>query len=105
MYVWPPQATDVTEPEIITEDIDDIRFTEDGQILVLAFIPEGAEPTLPPSLPALAESSRNDAPIDGRRRSRGDAPEGEARRRRFPSPTTRPRSPPEDTTTTEPGDG
>ena len=54
MYVWPPQATDATEPEIITSDLGDIRFTDDGQVFVLAFVPEGAEVPLPPTVEALA---------------------------------------------------
>jgi len=57
MYVWPPQATDATKPKIITEDLGSIRFTEDGQALVLAFVPEGTEVSLPPSVEALANPS------------------------------------------------
>ena len=94
LYVWPPQATDISEPEIVTEDLASVRFTDDGQSFVLAFTPEGEEPTLPPSLPALQNPSRNDAPNAG-----GDAPEGDA-----PEGTTTV-APEATTTTTEPGDG
>jgi hypothetical protein len=54
LYVWPPQATEATEPEIITSDIAGTRFTEDGQAFMLAFVPEGAEVPLPPSVEGLA---------------------------------------------------
>jgi hypothetical protein len=54
LYVWPPQATEATEPEIITSDIAGTRFTEDGQAFMLAFVPEGADVPLPPSVEALA---------------------------------------------------
>lgn len=54
LYVWPPQATDATDPEVITEDIGATRFTDDGQVFVLAFVPKGYEMALPPSMEALA---------------------------------------------------
>ncbi len=54
LYVWPPQATDATDPEVITSDIGSTRFTDDGQVFVLAFVPEGYEMALPPSMEALA---------------------------------------------------
>ena len=54
LYQWPPQATEATEPEVITENIADVRFEDDGEAYVLAFVPDGAEVTLPPSLPELA---------------------------------------------------
>jgi hypothetical protein len=54
MYVWPPQATEATEPEVVTDDIAGIRFTADGQAFVLAFVPEDAEVVLPASVEALA---------------------------------------------------
>lgn len=54
LYVWPPQATEATEPEIITSDIATTRFTDDGQAFMLAFVPEGADVPLPPSVEALA---------------------------------------------------
>jgi hypothetical protein len=57
LYVWPPQATDATEPKIVTEDLGSTRFSEDGQAFVLAFVPEDADVKLPPSLPALAAPS------------------------------------------------
>ena len=57
MYVWPPQATDATKPETVTTDLDSQRFTEDGQAFVVAFVPKGTEPKLPPSLDSLQNSS------------------------------------------------
>ena len=54
LFVWPPQATDATDPEVITSDIGATRFTDDGQVFVLAFVPEGYEMALPPSTEALA---------------------------------------------------
>lgn len=54
LYVWPPQANENTEPRTVTSNLSEVRFTEDGQILVLGFVPEGYEPELPPSVPALA---------------------------------------------------
>lgn len=53
LYKWPPQATEVTEPEVITSDLAGVRFDDDGEAYVLAFVPEDAEVTLPPSLPEL----------------------------------------------------
>jgi hypothetical protein len=64
LYVWPPQANDKTEPRIVTRNINGVRFTEDGQIMVLAFAPEDSEPRLPPSLPALANPS-DEEPVPG----------------------------------------
>lgn len=49
LYQWPPQAGDNTDPRVITANIAGTRFTEDGQIFVLAFAPRGAEIPLPPS--------------------------------------------------------
>ncbi len=64
LYVWPPQATDATDPEIVTSDLGSVRFAENGQAFVLAFTPEGDEPTLPPSLPALDNPTTNNAPTE-----------------------------------------
>lgn len=57
LYVWPPQANENTEPRIVTSDLGNVRFTEDGQIFALVFAPEDAEVSLPPSVPALANPS------------------------------------------------
>jgi hypothetical protein len=62
--VWPPQATEATEPEIITENFGDVRFRRDGQIFVLAFAPEDAEIAFPPSVPELAAPSDLEAPSE-----------------------------------------
>jgi hypothetical protein len=61
MYVWPPQATDATKPEVVTTDLDAQRFREDGQAFVVAFAAKGSEPKLPPSLEALQSSSHTAA--------------------------------------------
>lgn len=62
MFVWPPQATDKTKPKVVTEDIGAIRLAENGQAFVLAFLPEGDTPPLPPSMTELANPSDLDAP-------------------------------------------
>jgi hypothetical protein len=53
LYLWPPQAGSKSEPRIVTKNISSVRFTEDGQILVLAFTPRGSTSKLPPSVAAL----------------------------------------------------
>lgn len=55
LYQWPPQSGENTDPRIITSNISGTRFTEDGQIYVLAFAPQGAEVPLPPSVSNLDE--------------------------------------------------
>jgi hypothetical protein len=62
MYVWPPQATDATDPEIVTSDIGAIRFSDDGQAFVLAFVPKDDDVSLPPSLPELESPSDLESP-------------------------------------------
>lgn len=57
LFVWPPDAADDTEPEVITSDIAGTRFSADGQRFVLAFVPEGVVPPQPPSTPELAAPS------------------------------------------------
>lgn len=42
-----------TDPEIITEDIRDIRFTNDSMAFTIAFAPEGADIAPPPTIPTL----------------------------------------------------
>lgn len=60
LYVWPPQATDKTEPEVFTENIDRIRFDEEGMAFVLAFDPEDVEQKLPPTIDALRSPNDSD---------------------------------------------
>ena len=58
MLIWPPQATDEVEPEVVDGDFGNVRFTEDGQIMVLALIPEGTDVEdipLPSSIEALKD--------------------------------------------------
>lgn len=64
MFVWPPQSTDKTEPKEITKNLGDIRFAQDGQAFVLAFLPKGEAPLLPPSMPELANPSDLDQPSE-----------------------------------------
>lgn len=54
LVVWPPQATEATEPRIVTEDLGDVRFERDGQIFALAFVPDLDDVGIPPSVEALA---------------------------------------------------
>jgi hypothetical protein len=90
LYVWPPQANENTEPRIITQaqQINTARFTEDGQVFVLALAPRDSEPRLPPSIAALENP---DEP--------GESGDGE------PSSTTAPEEggEPSSTATTAPG--
>jgi len=65
LYVWPPQASDKTDPRIVTSNLADVRFTEDGQIFVLAFAPKDAKPKLPPSVPALENPNDTEPPQQG----------------------------------------
>lgn len=60
LYVWPPAATEVTEPTILTEGIVEHRFRADREAYVLAFVPEDAEVILPPTLPNLANPVSSD---------------------------------------------
>lgn len=58
LYVWPPQASDKTEPKRVTGTaINDVRFTDDGQAFVLSFNPPDWKPKLPASMDELANPS------------------------------------------------
>jgi hypothetical protein len=46
----------------VTTGIGQVRFTEDGQIMVLGFVPEGQTPALPPTVAALSDPESNGAP-------------------------------------------
>lgn len=50
LYVWPPQASDLTPPTVITSDFGAQRFDQDGKAFVLAFVPDGVDPGLPPNI-------------------------------------------------------
>lgn len=99
MYVWPPQATEATEPEIVTKDIAGVRFTDDGQAFVLAFVPKGAKVPLPPSVEELANPSDLESPPEegSTEFTTTTAPAGDAATTTAPT-TTAP-------TTTTPGNG
>ncbi len=60
LYVWPPQATSKTKPEVYTEDIGKVRFAEQGMAFVLSFGPEGTEPKLPPTIGNLQNPNDSD---------------------------------------------
>ena len=52
--VWEnAREADSTEPEIVTEDIRGIRFTNDSMAMTIAFAPEGADLPPPPTIPTL----------------------------------------------------
>ena len=48
-------ALDEEEPDIVTESLDAVRFSADGQAFTIAFAPEGAEIPPPPSASGLAD--------------------------------------------------
>jgi hypothetical protein len=52
MYQWPADDLEA-EPVIHTEDLGDVRFTEDRLAFTLAVVPEGTEVPRPPSVPTL----------------------------------------------------
>lgn len=60
LYVWPPQATDKTKPEVFTENLDKVRFSEEGMAFVLAFAPADATPKLPPTIGNLKNPNDSD---------------------------------------------
>jgi len=57
MYVWPPQASDLVKPTVITSAFGAQRFDQDGRAYVLAFVPDGVDPGLPPNMDKLANPS------------------------------------------------
>lgn len=62
MYVWPPQASDLVEPDVITSDFGAQRFDQDGKAFVLALVPDGVDPGLPPNLDKLENPSDQGQP-------------------------------------------
>lgn len=64
LYVWPPQATDKTEPKVVTENIGGVGFDEEGMAFVLAFDPEDVEQKLPPTVDALRSPNDSDVPLE-----------------------------------------
>ena len=56
LFVWPPQASDKTKPEVITDDFGDVRFDEDKGAYALALVPESTDQIdLPGSVSNLAD--------------------------------------------------
>jgi hypothetical protein len=62
LFVWPPQANENSEPRKVTSGIGQVKFTEDGQIMVLAFVADGQQPPLPPTVAALSDPEADGAP-------------------------------------------
>ncbi len=55
LFSWPPQASDKTEPEVLTDDFGSVRFEQDKAIYALALVPESVNQIdLPPSVDNLA---------------------------------------------------
>lgn len=51
LFIWPPQASNKTKPEIVTEDFGSIRFAQDKGAYALALVPKGTKKIdLPPSV-------------------------------------------------------
>lgn len=61
-FVWPPQANDKVKPEVITSNIANVRFTEDGGTIVIALVPEDTT-TIP--LPASIEQLKDPLAAEG----------------------------------------
>lgn len=61
LYVWPPQATEKTKPEIFTNNIAGVRFDEEGMAFSLVFGPEDADVKLPSTIEALQAPNDSDA--------------------------------------------
>jgi len=56
LFVWPPQASDKTKPEVITDDFGDVRIDEDKGAYALALVPESTDQIdLPGSVSNLAD--------------------------------------------------
>jgi len=53
MFVWPPQSTKSTTPEIIRTGLAGVRFAEDQQIMAVALVPKGTKTIDLPSTTAL----------------------------------------------------
>lgn len=87
LAVWDDIADE--EPEIVTEDIGDHRF-RDGELLTIAFAPEGAELEKPASAAELASQG---------------AGAGQQPVPSLPDPSTEPTGPPGETPTSAPADG
>lgn len=59
------READTTDPEIITENIRDIRFKNDSAAYTIAFAPEGATIPPPPTIPGLDNLSDVNTPSSG----------------------------------------
>ncbi len=66
LAVWPNAFDETSEPEIITENLADFRFTSAGMAVTLALLPEGSEIPRPPDdrVASLAETGAG-GPIAG----------------------------------------
>lgn len=61
LFVWPPQASNVTKPEIVTQTIAGTRFEQDKRIYALALVPRD---TTTIDLPPATSKLRNPADAD-----------------------------------------
>lgn len=43
LFVWPPQASNRTEPEVVTDDFASVRFRQDAGAYALALVPESTD--------------------------------------------------------------
>jgi hypothetical protein len=64
---WPSASDTSGEPTIYTEDLTDIRFTENGMAFTIAFVAEGETPPPPETSQNLAELGAVDGgdPVEG----------------------------------------
>ncbi len=113
LFVWPPQATDKTEPKVITENLGAVRLAQNGQVFVLAFLPKDETPPLPPSMTELANpSDLETSPEQGSTEftttvpgGEGSVPEGEGSVPEGEGSTPSSSVPSDETTTTAPPTG
>lgn len=55
LFVWPPQAGNDTKPTVLKSDFANVRFNENGKAYVLALVPDGVTPPLPPNVANLSD--------------------------------------------------
>lgn len=56
LFIWPPQASNKTEPEVVTEDFGSVRIEQDRGAYALALVPESTDTIdLPSSVANLAD--------------------------------------------------
>ena len=66
LFVWPPQASDKTKPEVVTGDFSSVRFDQDRGAYALALVPESTDKIdLPPSVTNLTNPEASATPAPG----------------------------------------